>query len=116
MITPSSVVASSQVGSILLWWDSRHKTGSTLRHLLRLLMEHAIFISKALRCAVSVPYASSRYELSRAFSIPRRKCFRAGLFWRKSLKRNGERGRNRTFNLLIKSQGILNDVLFRIPF
>ena len=51
-----------------------------------------------------MPYASSRYELKCFFSIPRQKCFRAGFFWRKSLKRNGERGRNRTFNLLIKSQ------------
>jgi putative transposase len=55
------------------------------------------------RCAVGVPYASSRYELKCFFSIPRQKCFRAGFFWGKSLKRNGERGRNRTFNLLIKS-------------
>lgn len=30
------------------------------------------------RCAVSVPYASGRYELECAFSIPRHKCFRAG--------------------------------------
>ena len=56
------------------------------------------------RCAVGVPYASSRCELNRAFSIPRQKCFRAGFVWGNSLKRNGERGRNRTFNLLIKSQ------------
>src|SRR5437764_11933416 len=60
------------------------------------------FIS--LRCAVSVQYASSRYELSRAFSIPRQKCFRAGFFDRKSLKRNVSAVGNRTYNLLIKSQ------------
>jgi hypothetical protein len=27
------------------------------------------------RCAISEPSASSRYELKRAFSIPRHKCF-----------------------------------------
>ena len=68
------------------------------------------------RRAIGVPNASSRYAPNRAFSIPLQKCFRAGIFWRKSLKRNGERGRNRTFNLLIKSQGVLNDAFFRIPF
>lgn len=32
------------------------------------------------RCAMSVPCASSQYELKCAFSIPRQKCFRAGIF------------------------------------
>ena len=58
------------------------------------------------RCAVSVPCASSRCELKCFFSIPRPKCFRAGFFCGKSLKRNSERGRNRTSNLLIKSQAV----------
>jgi len=30
-------------------------------------------------CAINVPYALSRYALSRAFSIPRQECFRAGI-------------------------------------
>lgn len=35
---------------------------------------------QARRCAVSVPYASRRYELECFFSIRRQKCFRAGFF------------------------------------
>ena len=53
------------------------------------------------RCRAS---SDTIFATSSFFSIPRQKCFRAGLFRDKSLKGSGERGRNRTFNLLIKSQ------------
>jgi hypothetical protein len=41
--------------------------------------------------------------MSRLFNTTH-KCFRAGLISGNLLKRNGERGRNRTFNLLIAQQ------------
>ena len=36
-----------------------------------------------LACAINVPYALRPYELSRAFSIPPQKCFRAGIVYGK---------------------------------
>jgi hypothetical protein len=53
--------------------------------------------------AVNVSYASILCALTRAFSIPAANASVRAKVWQ-VLEKNGERGRNRTYNLLIKSQ------------
>jgi hypothetical protein len=81
--------------------QAQNRTDQAVPAFSRLLITPDRFISKSFRCAKGVPHASSRYELSRAFSIPIQKCYRAGFFWGNRLKRMVSAERMGRFNLIV---------------